>query len=337
MKIRIVAPIRHFQLAENFEFFIDSIRITNNPVIKNSLYSDQSFISEIGKISSDTIKMNHIFYFEGESSEIPFLEGLKNEYQMSRILCGFFDNFISTVWFIKDGGAHTNTCYVENLENKNYSIGFDNKNVFQNSRDTILSNSSGIFSPVLLNASECDRLKEIFKNILNVYQISVNVDDSISFKAGVTIPESLNMVDETFNRMERALLFLKILRKDGYIISKLTYYMALLESLFTFDNARIRETVSNRASKFIGGSNSTIFKNIENIKEAYKIRSNYIHGNINKKKPNEQIDLCKAIDEIVRQILLKILANDIPELENFSLPNTNENLRKFEKYIQKFN
>ena len=90
---------------------------------------------------------------------------------------------------------------------------------------------------------------------------------------------------------------------------KLSLYIPVFESLFSSGNIE-RDIMSKRVANYLEVSKE---ENDKILNDAYLFTHKYIHGSelINYKMPDEQIELSKQIDEIIRKVFTKIIINDL--------------------------
>jgi hypothetical protein len=121
---------------------------------------------------------------------------------------------------------------------------------------------------------------------------------------------NLNALPYEHNRVLRALLFLQMVRSADTLVIKLTFYIAILECLFTSTNSELTHQVSERTALFIGGNNERMKDTYKRVKTGYSVRSSYVHGDNVKLKPDEQLLNSQIMDTLIRTIILKVFEND---------------------------
>ncbi|WP_345210131.1 hypothetical protein [Mucilaginibacter gynuensis] len=267
---------------------------------------------------------NHYFFFEGDSSEIDFLGDTESGREIAFKMNNFFAMFVHSIWFVKDNSAYVNYCVVEDL---------DNEKVFTNTKDILATNSTGEYANTNLSIDEV----ETFYNLLP-YFFKLNVVDNQSEinlfgpdeMIHNAIPSEFNYIRYDYNRVKRAAYFLQLIRHNSNLIIKITFFVAIYECLFTSNPSEVTHQVSERAALYIGGDNLIKRVNYDLIREAYTIRSKYIHGSVVKNSREELLRICMSIDALTRQLFLKIRGND----EIFLLSDSEGDKKKFENYFK---
>nr|WP_255534790.1 HEPN domain-containing protein [Pedobacter sp. SYSU D00535] len=136
-------------------------------------------------------------------------------------------------------------------------------------------------------------------------------------------PYLLNYIPYSFNRLNRALLFLDMARGNQFLPIKITFYIGLLESILSNSSEYLISQLVARIPFFLTKSRFTVGEMARIIKDAYKVRSNFIHGdNVkttlgNRKRAidrNELIDISKKIDNLARELLIDALNTHKKEL-----------------------
>jgi hypothetical protein len=116
------------------------------------------------------------------------------------------------------------------------------------------------------------------------------------------------------NRIEKSFAFIRTARKIQLLHAKIAMYMSALECLFSTDSGELLFKVSTRTAFYVGVDKEDRKYIQSNISDAYDIRSKYLHGGElkrNKLKNAEyQISLAIKIDEILRKVIRKAIAQD---------------------------
>jgi hypothetical protein len=90
--------------------------------------------------------------------------------------------------------------------------------------------------------------------------------------------------------------------------------MGVYECLFSTDKVEIAHKVAERASFYLGGTSLEKQSNYKLIKDAYNLRSNYIHGGTLDEKVLKNYmgieNICLSVDLMTRNILTSVILND---------------------------
>jgi hypothetical protein len=241
----------------------------------------------------------------GMEADVPFLyfDGNLDQYlndtspanlrNYTEKLINFIGVALFTFWFVKD-----NCISMENLYT-DHKFGFRSQRV----SISLNFNSAGKLEGTLFNESEIAEYKTVLPVILEHFKDQYR-------SANYIVNHSENLIDyRNINRLQRAFHFLDDARKSFIISKKVTYYIALLESLFTTSNTELTHKVSERAAFFVGKSVEEKLSIYKIVKNGYNVRSRYMHGDsINM----DRLSLNKTsldLDNLVRSIFLKIMIN----------------------------
>jgi hypothetical protein len=131
----------------------------------------------------------------------------------------------------------------------------------------------------------------------------------VSFTKSIDLSRNYN----DFDRLERAMDFLKTARTIYYLPYRITMYVAVLECLFSTDDKDITYKVSQRVAMYLGGIKMERLLTAQTVKRAYNIRSKYIHAALMDDK-HAKDDYLKRLsnhtDDIIRAILTRIINED---------------------------
>ncbi|QHV97862.1 HEPN domain-containing protein [Spirosoma endbachense] len=116
------------------------------------------------------------------------------------------------------------------------------------------------------------------------------------------------------SRIRRALQFLNQARSSPQLLVKISFYVLVLECLFSANDAtEINHKISERVAIYVGVNGEEKYKLFKFVKKVYGIRSKYVHGQMMDKKLSENAilsEISKELDELVRIVLLKVILVD---------------------------
>lgn len=112
------------------------------------------------------------------------------------------------------------------------------------------------------------------------------------------------------NRIDRAIIFMGEARQSELLYKKISMYIVVLECLFTTENEEVTHKVSERTAYYIATDPENRRAVYSTLKQAYDIRSKYVHGKKISLNNEKLADLSVKIDDIVRQVLGKIINKD---------------------------
>ena len=331
MKIRMIAPIRHFTMDLEEIALTKDLKIIDGALLTSQIQVSKKFKEQIGLVNWDLITRHHIFYFEGEASDLVELKSAQKLTVIKTIhkkLGDFFYGFIDGLWFIKDNCCFCNQFFLELLTDKVVSITY---------KDVLISTATDEFSYFNFDAGEIERHKTIFFTIKKFQVLSdakhqTAIDQLLSAEGGI-IASPTNTVIYDHPRLYRALFFLDMVRKHGSAITKITFFMSLYECLFTSDDHAIAKKIRERASSLLGGTTKErkIFKDL--IFRAYEIRSRNVHGDVIETPPEKIKKIVSDLDDYTRKILITII--NLENNEVFTLPDSAHTKEVFESYFDK--
>lgn len=293
MKQKYVSKIYHLDLTFKYNRGMklsSNIRLTNNDSLFLEHFGNQRFIEMIGFLEFESFKNSTFLYnFENldeELNETQRIERLNNFIYKTQSICNVF-------WIIKDNSINCENgfLYISDSDNEKESFS-------SNMRSQVFTNAFGERTNVVFNREELSQYVQIY-NLL--YQDK-------RLLSGKDVHRYLY---NSATRLERFFYFLQAARTQAYLPSKIALYCTMIEVLFcTDDNYEITHKISERIAFFIGENYEDQYNIYKLIKEAYRVRSSTVHGDIMKKDYKEEDNLkrlSKNIDELLRRITMKII------------------------------
>lgn len=225
----------------------------------------------------------------------------------------YFEEFLTYLWFAKDHSVSSSLTFgfIEEREETLVAI--------LNSRGTTMADCTQ--KDVYFTEDDMGVAIQIIEKILEIYPhkkslkefvTPIELDDQERLKT--TTIRSLD--DHTqyfeFNRIQRSLSLLSILRAVSFLPYKLSLYIPILESLFSPSDGELTFKVSQRVAFYIGSDMSEVKTIFEQVKRVYEIRSRYLHGQPfdNKSKRLNFKEESKNMDDILRRVLKKVILFD---------------------------
>jgi hypothetical protein len=214
-----------------------------------------------------------------------------------------FNTFFNFLWFTKDSCVS----YKQGLicvKDSPSGYCFSNSISFSKSDGTI---SVDVFT------------EEDLKKAIVIHKAYSQVDNDLtSLKRVQTRSPSQTYVrfEENFdhndlNRIQRAFRFLDLARSNRLLTLKITFYVLLLECLFSAnEDRRLTYKVSKRVSCYVGKTADEQNEIFTFIKDCYDVRAKYVHGQALKDNHSTH-ELLKPIsvklDSIIRNVFIKVL------------------------------
>lgn len=298
MSFKLIASIRFFALQEKEVIATPFYNITNHKPIKE-LVIDQKFNALVGTLASKSFGENSIAYAVYEDND-------DNETFKERMVTEFYERapqietYLLFLWFVKDNSVSFEHAYGQFSIADNYTY-WTGHNIF--------STCDGKYNNISFSTDEIKKSNDLLlaytQNCMkqndaqvNRIQLALNKANTSQFRPGV------NPYKEE-NRVERALTFLSTARSSAHLPQKITHYMSILECLFSEKANQIVQKITVRTAGFLGAP--AVKKTIKN---AYDIRSRFVHGE--KMKKNHQFISQVAIetDEVIRRVLIKVVTSD---------------------------
>ncbi len=118
---------------------------------------------------------------------------------------------------------------------------------------------------------------------------------------------------ESYNCVDRALHFLSIARKERHPAFRISFYVPILESLFTTDKYAVTHKVCERVALYLEEGKDERKELYNFIDTAYNTRSTFLHGQKFSKDDLNRIseeNEAKRLDEIIRACLLMVMLCD---------------------------
>lgn len=306
MKVSMFCTTNNFtSLKEDFDIL--SFKFTSKIDETLDTILTESSKKMIGNLAVGNFKSSPYFYaktsidIENDNVSDDDIETVTNN---SIIYFSVVESFVSFLWLIKDNCCSINTFYTHLVEGKKLLINANSSNYFTAEG---LRNQKVFFS-----TSELEQAVDLFVNgSLTFHHKNIKLgipDDSI----GLIKKVEMKTYDYTkITRIERAFNFLKLARTTSELPQKIAFYICIYESLFYgTSSGEITHQIAERVALYI--SKTRVFRKsiYKQVKEAYKIRSTYFHGNSIKKNQKELVPISSRLDYLTRQVLYRVIKKD---------------------------
>jgi hypothetical protein len=288
--------------------FLSFLFTSNNQILKDVIL-DENFKKVIGKIAADNYKSSPYFFlqrnFNTEAENNLSKEDHKILSDNSNIYFTIFETFVSFLWLTKDNCCSLNSFHTY--------VPAGNK-ILLKSNTSVYSTSKGIQDEkVFFSNDEINRTIELFvKGSGLFYHKNVRVSKPEDILPEAIIKRDITPYDfKKVNRIERAFHFLGLARTTSQLPLKISFYMCIYETLFYGANTgEIMHQIAERVALY--GVNARFMRHgiYKQIKEAYKVRSIYFHGNSFKKYKKDLLEISYYLDNLTRNILNKIIRED---------------------------
>jgi hypothetical protein len=302
MNIKFIAKVNgylcHIGEENLYPFSFDNLKLSNDTAILKTYFPEQFNLFYIGLMSGGVYRNDYFIYFIGESSTIPQLNNVVNIDQIGEIINSHLQTYLISLWFVKNCSTNINKCIVTNVDTGEASI---------NAKAFLYTDSKGLYPSAIFKISE---LKNAFARLGKIWEFFLKGNPDIipeSTYEGLKANKFTSLPYKNLPRIGRSLMFLDLARSQPLLPLKISFYIVLLESLFTSTTSEVTHQVSERTALFVG-TNKTEKKEIFNvIKKAYNYRSTYMHGQLIK-NPIEELQVTAfQIDNVIRKLYIKIL------------------------------
>lgn len=278
----------------------DSLRLTNNPEAMEAVIPYGAEVV-IGGIEGRDMRRLGLMAFNREvrnprfSDEIANAEVVEN---LMRLRLWFL-----TLWLVRDNAVHTEMGYV--LHQTGPIVIRGTRNFFS----FVFTRSDGRCQPTEFTLKDIQRSIELFR--------------SIGFDR---MPRNSS---RDSGRIWRAFYFLQSARANDDLAVKIANYMTALEALFATSDRKVTANLINRTACFLADREDRHLIE-KQIREAYKIRSETVHGQPTfdvrdllrgdvRTRVEQLIRSSTACDNLVRRCFTKIIER--PDLQRIFMPN----------------
>ena len=218
---------------------------------------------------------------------------------------GELSHLVNFLWFSKDNSISLLSLYF-----------YSHAGEYMHLKDNLFRYSScvGEYEECDLTAEDLRLANEIYSKMIEIITpYKSKLPEMKEIKIGANPSRYNYLAYNQLTRIERALNFLNIARTQDYLPMKLTMYACVIESLFSTDKQEVGHKISERAAVYLKGESNVMLENYKIFKRMYDYRSQFVHGSefkIDTDAHKILAELSQRIDELIRQILLKIILKD---------------------------
>lgn len=239
-------------------------------------------------------------------------------------LNNFAQAFSIACWFIKDSCIRATHTYWLNFFCGYYS---------QSSRSMDVTLSDGTIAEIYFDDHEVQWAITMMYTVLR-YLLPDEAhtgDVHMTLSGGTKVWEVDKAMSTEGKSFARALLLLQEARRTGMLSTKIDKYCSLLECLFAIDGNH-KKNIANITAAYIAKDEpeKKIIKS--NMRTAYSVRSDSSHGGslqfLRKHKQEDLAELSKTVDDYVRRVLSKVIAQD-----ELNYDNTRSSKEKVKKHF----
>jgi hypothetical protein len=327
MQIKVIAQIIGIELPDGINHLkLGHFIITKGEFVMHE-FSDALSLQYFGQMLFDGLSSSIVICYFGDSAIFSPLRGITELSKVGRFFNMHINGLLLTLWLVKDNNAFISECFVQDSDTK--ALVYDVK-------ASMTRNNQGIYQDEIFSQDEVSLALTYDNKIANYFHIE-NIEKTIVVKdesKDILTPKVITNADvkyDSYNRISRSIQFLSIARSQQILPARISFYIVLLESLFTARATEVTHQVSERTAIFIGKDSDDRIAIYDNVKKAYNVRSRYMHGDT-LKDTDDLKTLSGQIDEILRRVYIKIYTED-PDVYKLSDKQTDND--KFEDYFKK--
>ncbi|MGP4072853.1 hypothetical protein ACTWQB_09905 [Piscibacillus sp. B03] len=319
MKFYFLASVYNFELDKVLNRGINivkGIRLSNSKA-RLDRYVDDFFYELAGKLEVDELYDKPFLYYEGniEKGEVDFDRENERLDFLDRYL-RLAQSFSNQLWLTKDNSVTVQQgfLYVKCSDGTPHSI-------TSNMRTPLFFNAQAENEKITFNNEEIIELTNRLDTLDYEYLDSGNDEMSL-------------VVNTASNRIERFNYFLQSTRTQTHLPSRLSMYCTLLETLLSTDKNEITHKISERLARILGNTYKERNEIFSFVKNAYLVRSSFVHGDkLPKKYRNieklKEMSIC--FDNYLRSLFIFILSDE--KVNQLYKDDNNETLNEFFKEI----
>ena len=272
MSVIIFGNNRYFKIDSFAEgFTINNCEISTNKSRAANVVSKNGFVDCFGTLAFEQLNLDPYWF---TSYEIPehvssFNEKLTFEMDISESVSSSVHNLYNCLWLLRDNSANI-------IEAHSYNE--NDRRGFNRQRDALFSNAKGEFETQTFSKKELRKAAEYAEKLRVLSGIQQIEGEPLEVPNEVRLGGMEYILYKSQNRIDRAIVFLSLARGNSYLPLKISFYIAILESLFTTDNNEVTHKVTERVVFYLEGSGTEKRSNFDLVKKAYGIRSKFVHG-----------------------------------------------------------
>lgn len=298
----VLGVLYNIDFNENFKLKEEpNINIINDSTHINELIQDQNFLFSIGILEHDLLSVNkkHFSHFRFEDGSA-IDENLLQLIAMQKYLT---QTFLTALWLVKDNAVNTGNFYGWHLETGT---------VIGDYPKLLLSSSKGEYVSTSFTVEETNQAMEFQKEVIKYSSKNKDEVDVSNPIVGLEVSamNNFNKRNTTFDddRITRALKMSLIARSQSFLPAKISSYITAIEALVSSNRESLTMQVAERVPKIIGGSKEDKITIHDNLREAYNIRSKFVHGDKVSEKTVRMLDqVSENMDGILRKLIIKVI------------------------------
>lgn len=317
MTSKILFEIQHFSIEGKAQISHPHFTISNDNNIRDAFYTDV-VISKYGNYSK-VYNRNDAFIYAEIHTDITNKSNediLREISEKSSVLSHYVSTFLLFLWLTKDNSICINNSLLITPENESFTIRSNIK--------FLTYTSKGTFDQTIYSKPEMEYAIWIYekhgKLLLDANKNKTPYQPEIEMhrnEDGQVIYATENRISRakysSYNCIDRGLHFLNVARRERHPAFKISFYVPILESIFTTDSFAVTHKVCERVSIYLEEEKEKRKELYNFLNDVYAIRSKFLHG---QKFPESDLDKimngddAERLGEIVRACLIMVMIYD---------------------------
>lgn len=298
---------------------VPTFTITKSHPSVSDIIFNNGYLSYIGNASFHELASNY-FAIQLFNSDSKMEEEI--EYKYLSNFMQYTEAFCTAMWFVKDNSV---TISIGTIS---YSLPDGGHSQIR--RNVFTSDAKAQFDITFFDRFEMNAALIWFEKIIAISSKKIkrtgkapNGYDNLSNFLLLDVPS-----------FQRAMHFLGAARRADFLPAKIASYISVLECLFAAKGDNTQK-VAERAACLIAEGTTERIKVFNDVKDSYRVRSEYVHGSEIKGSRHAQMpEISSNLDDIVRKVLKKMFM-DHPKL-NYNNSNKKDNSRKNIEQVDKW-
>lgn len=298
---------------------VPAFTITKSHPNVMDIISNNGYLAYIGNANFYELASN---YFAVQMFNADSRMNEETEYKHLSNFMQYAEAFCTAMWFVKDNSV---TLSIGTISYSRPGGGHSRIR-----RNSFISDAQAQFDKTYFNRFEMNEAKTWFQKIIVIS--ATKVKRTGEAPAGYDNLSNFMLFDVP--SFQRAMHFLGAARRADFLPAKIASYISVLECLFAAKGENTQK-VSERAGCFIAENTDERIKIFNDVRDSYRVRSDYVHGSEIKGSRHAQMpEISSTLDEIVRRVLKKMFM-DHPEL-NYNNSNKKDKNRKSMDQVDKW-
>ena len=210
--------------------------------------------------------------------------------------------FFMALWVIKDNAVNCEMGFLE------HNVPGQGPRYASNFIAGLFSNARGNKDQTKFRLTEIRQARQYFSDFFLPVMLGLKPGENALEVPNRARPAVVSA--KGIHRFPRLLYFLTAARCADDLGVKVSLYMTCLEILFSTEATELTHRLSERVAFFAAGPAERLMI-YKSLRRAYDIRSKVVHGSVMSAKKQEELpEMASEIDELLRQLILKLISNE---------------------------